>query len=96
MRIAWTIVILMAAFAGSPQTRAGPEARIDLNEPGAFEALRHTNVEHYNKIVKIIQGLGQRPREDIPGWARAAFGARNVDYSRAFLISYPPCVFRRT
>ena len=63
---------------------------VDLDKPGALEALQHLNPTHYEKIRQIVTGILQQPDAAVPGWMRANFDARGVLYSQIEMTSYPP------
>ncbi len=78
----WTAV----AVAGDPTSRRS----INLNEPGALEALQRSNPAHYEKVSKIMEGISQRPDTAVPRWIQTNFDARNVSYAPILLTSDPP------
>jgi hypothetical protein len=78
----WTAV----AVAGD----ATPRGAIDLNEPGALEALQRSNPAHYEKARKILEGVLRRPDTDVPRWIQTSFAARDVSYVPVVLTSHPP------
>lgn len=55
------LALLWTAVAAAGQATLG--RAINLNEPGALEALQHSNPTHYEKVRKIMKGLfsGQTP-----------------------------------
>jgi len=63
---------------------------VDLDKPGALEALQQLNPTHYEKIRQIVTGILQQPDVAVPGWMRANFDARGVLYSQIEMTSYPP------
>ena len=63
---------------------------VDLDKPGALEALQQLNPMHYEKIQQIVTGILQQPDVAVPGWMRANFDARGVLYSQIEMTSYPP------
>jgi len=63
---------------------------VDLDKPGALEALQQLNPTHYEKIRQIVTGILQQPDAAVPGWMRANFDARGVLYSQIEMTSYPP------
>jgi len=63
---------------------------VDLDKPGALEALQQLNPMHYEKIRQIVTGILQQPDVAVPGWMRANFDARGVLYSQIEMSSYPP------
>jgi hypothetical protein len=62
---------------------------IDLNRPGALEALQHSNPTHYKKVRKIIDGLLEKPDAAVPRWIENNFDARNVNYGPVLLTTDP-------
>ena len=77
---------LLAAFALS---FAGSALAIDLDQPGALEALARENPAHYAKVQKILSEAPQRPFASVRGWMRTEFDARDVDTSYLVKTSYP-------
>ncbi len=62
---------------------------LDLNRSGVLERLRTSNPVHYEKIAKILDGLTQRPYDDVPRWINTSFDAMHVNYSPVLKTSYP-------
>ena len=50
------LALLWTAVAAAGQATLGPA--IHLNEPGALEALQHSNPTHYEKVRKIADAAG--------------------------------------
>jgi hypothetical protein len=69
---------------------ARPGQRVDLNAPGALEALNQSRPAHFEKVRKILEGVLQRPDRDVPRWMQVSFGASDVDYRPVVLTSHPP------
>ena len=63
---------------------------VDLDKPGAVEALQRTNPTHYEKVRQIVAGIVQQPDAKVPGWMLANFDARGVLYPPIEMTSYPP------
>ena len=63
---------------------------VDLDKPGALEALQQLNPTHHEKIWQIVTGILQQPDAAVPGWMLANFDARGVLYSQIEMTSYPP------
>jgi hypothetical protein len=78
----WTAVVV----AGD----ATPRRTINLNNPGAFEALQRSNPTHYEKVRKILDGILQQPEATVPRWIQTNFDARNVSYLPILMTSDPP------
>jgi hypothetical protein len=87
------IAVVVLALLWSAVAAAGdatPGRTINLNEPGALEALQHSSPAHYEKVRKIIEGISQRPDIAVPRWLQTNFDARNVSYAPILLTSNPP------
>ena len=76
------IAALGIAFAGSALA-------VDLDQPGALDALHRENPAHYAKVEKILSAAPRKPYTSISGWVRTEFDARDVDTSRLLKTSYP-------
>ena len=81
LALVW-VVIASAGDASSGRA-------IDLNEPGALEALQGSNPAHYEKIRQILVGVLQQPDAGVARWMRATFDARDVRYVPIVLTSHP-------
>ena len=68
---------------------AGPALAIDLDRPGALEALARENPAHFAKVQKILSEAPQRPFGSVRGWIRTEFDAKDVDTSYLLKTSYP-------
>jgi hypothetical protein len=84
------VAVLVMFFVVSCMAVGRSGAIIDLNRPGAFEALQRDNPAHYQKIQQIMAGLSGRPDADVPRWIRTSFDARDVSYAPILLTSDPP------
>src|SRR5207247_11397088 len=78
--------ILLAVL---PVFFAGPALAIDLDQPGALEALVRENPAHFAKVEKILSEAPQRPFGSVRGWIRTEFDAKDVDTSYLLKTSYP-------
>jgi hypothetical protein len=81
------LVLLWSAVVTSTPALAGPT--VDLDQPGALQALERTNPAHYAKVRLILQGVSRNPDSDVPRWVRAGFDARDVEYLPVVLTSHP-------
>src|SRR5258705_8590723 len=66
-----------------------PARTIDLNAPGALEALQQSRPAQFEKVRKILEGLPQQRDPAVSHWMRVSFDARAVSYSPFILISFP-------
>jgi len=78
-----SVILVSAANARSPAT-------INLNEPGALEALQRDNPAHYQTVRQILANILQQPESQVPRWLRTTFNAKDVRYLRVLLTSDPP------
>ena len=67
-----------------------PHRTVDLDAPGALEALERSNPAHHEKVRRILEGVVQRRDADVPRWMQASFAARDVSYAPIVLTSDPP------
>ena len=63
---------------------------VDLDKPGALQALQHSNPAHYEKVRQIVSGVAHQQDVKVPGWMRANFNAQDVTYAPIEMTSYPP------
>lgn len=76
----WSVV----AAAGD----VAPRQFVDLDKPGALEALQRSNPRHFEKVRQIMSGVAQQADADVSGWMLANFNARAVRYAPN-AVSYP-------
>jgi hypothetical protein len=87
------IAVLISVLTGVAVARDLTLLRIpiiDLDTPGAFEALQQSNPTHFEKVRQILTGIVQQPDAAVPGWMLANFNARGVNYAPIEMTSYPP------
>lgn len=86
-----TLAALATLWTALVAADAAPPGRtIDLNAPGALEALHQSRPVHFEKVRKILKGVLRRPDTEVPRWMQVSFGARDVDYQPVVLTSHPP------
>jgi hypothetical protein len=49
-----------------------------------------TNPTHFDKIVKIVEGVVQQADSAVPRWLLVNFGASDVAYRPVVMTSHPP------
>jgi hypothetical protein len=76
-------VVVLAAAAGAGGV-------VDLDRPGALEALQQSNPAHYAKIETILAELPQQPDNGVARFLRTSFDAKNVSYLPMLLVTDPP------
>ncbi|MBW7900174.1 MAG: hypothetical protein H3C26_01755 [Rhodocyclaceae bacterium] len=85
------LVVMLLAFAASAFAGPGSASRpVDLDRPGAIEALKDRNPVHHDKIQRILQGAQRLPLPSIRGWIQAQFGATDVSPPLPIKTSFPP------
>lgn len=63
---------------------------VDIDAPGALDALARDNPRHYEKVREIISEVQKQPDSEVPRWMRARFDARGVIYGPLLLVTDPP------
>lgn len=81
--------LMLSSLPNASAEPFAPIASIDLNRSGVVERLRISNPVHYEKIGKILDGLTQRPYDDVPRWINASFDAKRANYSPVLKTSFP-------
>jgi hypothetical protein len=64
--------------------------RVDLNSPGALDALRMENPRHFAKVQAILAAAEAQPSTDIGKWIQTRFDASNIDAAPLWHVSDPP------
>jgi hypothetical protein len=83
-------VLVLLGTGVAPVGNATQRQAINLNEPGAIEALQRSNPTHYEKVRRILEGVLYQPDAVVPRWMQANFDAREVKYVPIVLTSHPP------
>jgi hypothetical protein len=63
---------------------------VDLDAPGALQALQLSNPTHFNIVLQVMSGVAQQPDAQVPGWMRATFNTQGVHYAPIAMTSFPP------
>jgi predicted dienelactone hydrolase len=87
--MAWVIALALLAATCFVPAAASAGPTIDLNTPGALEALEQANPAHYAKVKLILHGVTRQRDADVPRWLRVGFDARDVNYAPIVLTSHP-------
>ena len=83
-------LLVLTSVAIATAADIGLRRTVDLDVPGAMDRVRAANPDHFDKIVKIIEGVTQQPDTAVPRWLRVNFDARDVNYRPIVMTSYPP------
>jgi hypothetical protein len=89
MRNLFAAVAFLLFSAVQPPSLAGP-AVVDLDAPGALDALERTNPVHYDKVQRIVAGVKSKPDSEVNEWLRVSFDAKDVRYLALLMVSLPP------
>jgi hypothetical protein len=84
--IAISVAVAASAAAGEKHVARS----IDLDRPGALEALEGDNPAHFAKLQKFLREAPHRPLESMQGWIRAQFDADDVVAPFPIRTVYPP------
>ena len=84
--IAACVFAVFALITPPPALAAGT---VDLDVPGALDTLQGANPTHYEKVVRILEGVRNQPEATVARWLQVGFDARNVDYAPIVLTSHP-------
>jgi hypothetical protein len=91
MRMILTVAsLVLTSVAVATAADIGVRRTVDLDAPGAMERVRAANPAHFDRIVRIIDGVTQQPDSAVPRWLRVNFGARDVGYRPIVMTSHPP------
>jgi hypothetical protein len=80
-RLAATVVLVSLWTGVATAGDVAPRQFIDLDQPGAFEALQKSNPTHFEMVRQIMSGITQMAATDVPGWMLTNFHARDVRYA---------------
>lgn len=80
---------LLASLIALALPCAAAERIVDLNRPGALEALEQANPAHFSKVQRILREAPRLPLASLPGWVRTQFDAREVSLPYVLRTSYP-------
>jgi hypothetical protein len=83
-------LLVLTWVAVASGTDSALRRSVDLDAPGAIDRVRATNPAHFDKIVKIIEGVTEQPDSAVPRWLRVSFDARDVGYAPVVMTSHPP------
>jgi hypothetical protein len=65
------------------------ERMVDLDRPGALQALERANPAHFAKVQRILHEAPRLPLGAVQGWVRTQFDAREVSSPYVLRTSYP-------
>jgi hypothetical protein len=80
---------LLASLIALALPCAAAERTVDLDRPGALEALEQANPAHFAKVRRILHEAPRLPVASVQGWVRTQFNAREVSNLHVLRTSYP-------
>jgi hypothetical protein len=85
------LLLALALYATAPRAaEVNSSQAVNLDTPGAMDALARDNPAHSAKIRQIMDGLQERRDVEVPAWIRTSFDAQEVLYTPMVRTSYPP------
>jgi hypothetical protein len=90
MRRLLSLIILVGLGVAQAPLAFGQSRIVDLDAPGALDALARDNPQHYRKVREIIADVQKQPDSEVPQWMRTRFDARDVNYGPLLLVTDPP------
>jgi hypothetical protein len=90
MRRLLPLIILVGLGVGQASLAFGQSRIVDLDAPGALDALAHDNPQHYGKVREIMADVQKRPDSEVPQWMRTRFDASDVNYGPLLIVTDPP------
>ena len=88
--LALFVLAMLATVGLAAAAPATPTRTIDLDRPGALEALEQSNPVHHEKVLKIVEGIVRQPDAAVPRWIAVNFNGSGVDYAPVVMTSHPP------
>jgi hypothetical protein len=88
--LALFVLAMLATVALAAAAPFTPTRTIDLDRPGALEALEQSNPVHHEKVLKIVEGIVRQPEAAVPRWIAVTFNGSGVDYAPIVMTSHPP------
>jgi hypothetical protein len=91
MRIATISVLSITTAMASPITVGSPTGYVDLDKPGALEAVQRDQPEHYRRITEILTVANEVPcqTEQFGRVIEAKYEARDGHCGLLLKTSYP-------
>jgi hypothetical protein len=84
------LIVLVGLGLGQAPFAVGQSRSVNLDVPGALDALARDNPQHYTKVREIMAEVQKQPDSAVPQWMRTRFDARDVDYGPLLLVTDPP------
>ena len=90
MRTLLALIILLSLGVGQAPFAFGQSRIVNLDVPGALDALARDKPQHYRKVREIMAEVQRQPDSEVPQWMRTRFDARDVNYRPLLLVTDPP------
>jgi hypothetical protein len=91
MRIASILALSITSVMAAPIVVVSPTAYVDLDRPGAMEAVERDQPEHYRRITEILSVASEVPchTEQFGRAVEAKYEARDGRCGLLLMTSYP-------
>ena len=76
----------------SPHSPSPRMESVYLNDPGALESLAQSNPQHFEILMRMLNGLEKRPElPDLEAakWIEASFNVKEVYYTPIIMTTWP-------
>jgi hypothetical protein len=90
MRRLLALITVVGLGVGQAPIAFGQSRIVNLDVPGALDALERDNPPHYRKVREIMAEVQKQPDSEVPQWMRTRFDARDVNYGPLLLVTDPP------
>jgi hypothetical protein len=90
MRRLLALITVVGLGVGQAPIAFGQSRIVNLDVPGALDALARDNPQHYRKVREIMAEVQKQPDSEVPQWLRTHFDARDVNYGPLLLVTDPP------
>jgi hypothetical protein len=90
VRTPLTLIFIFCLSIGQMPFGFGQSRVVDIDSPGALDALARDNPRHYRRVVEIMSDVQRQADSEVPRWMRTRFEARDVAYGPLLLVTHPP------
>ena len=84
------LIIVVGLGVGQAPLASAQSRIVDLDVPGALDALARDKPQHYGKVLEIMAEVQRQPDSEVARWMRTRFDARDVAYGPLWLVTDPP------
>jgi hypothetical protein len=81
--------LALACCVAAAATCGAAPREVDLNAPGALEALQRQDPAAYAKVQAILAGVLKHQDQEVPHWIQTAYDGHDVAYRPFLLVTFP-------